>query len=768
MKNWQKTTFFERQPFVLLSLTAMAGILTSVYVSLSLPVWGGCAAFALLFLILLKKSGRRCLSGLGVLCFFLFGLLSSAWMQPSSVPEGSYSVRAIVCDSPKVNEEKDHVSVYLRDVLLTNEAGESYQLSKVYWTYYGIDEEMPEAGREVCFQAKLYHPQGQVNPNGFNFRLYLQRSGISNCLYGRDDFLQGGQMYSDFRTMILSLRLAIGRRLDTLFGEQSAFPKALLLGEREDMPEAVNEAFSKSGIAHVLAVSGLHVGLLAGALLLILQRFVYPRTRAIILDIFLLLYCLLLDFTPSVIRASVMLAVVVFFKNRLERLDGLWVLSLSLLVVLIIQPLELLSNGLILSFGAVLGICFFTDALGERLRGVIPSQRLRSGAAATLGATAGTAIPSALMFHRFAPLSLVVSPLVCLLLGVLLPIYALILLIGSIWLPVAMLLAQPMQGLTRVIQDVILWTGNLSFATLRVPNIPLPFIPFFIALLCVLSPYCALQKRKRGILLLALFFAGSGLHLATIDRALSYTQLSLGNNDSAILQDGRKTVVVDTGEEADDLCSYLLAKGRSIDTLILTHLHADHCLGTLELLEEDIPIGQVILPYRALNGAVSEQCAALITQLGEKGIPVRYMAAGETLECGRIKMTVLWPYENAVRSMQDLNDYSLTILCEMGETRLLLMGDLSGIYDHYAAEKADILKVAHHGGKNETTEAFLSAVQPQIAVVSASGRSGKPSEEVLERLEKVGADAYITGLSGAVRIECTQGGVVVRPFRKEE
>lgn len=768
MMNWQKTAFFERQPFVLLSLAAMAGILMSVFVPLSLLVWGGCAALSSVCLVLLKKSGRGCLYGLGVVCFFLFGLLSAAWMQPSAVPEGNYFVRAIVCDTPRTDEEKEHVSAYLRDVRLTDAEGGDYRLSKVYWTYYGIEEELPEAGREVTFQARLYHPQGQVNPNGFDFRLYLNRSGIANCLYGRSDFVQSGQMYSDFRTMILSLRLAVGRRLDTLFGEQSALPKALLLGEREDMPEAVSEAFSKSGIAHILAVSGLHVGLLAGALLLMLRKLIYPRTRAVILDVFLILYCLLLDFTPSVVRASVMLAVSVFFKNRLERVDGLWVLSFSLLIVLLIQPLELLSNGLILSYGAVLGIIFFADATNERLCGVIPSPKIRSGAAATVGATVGTAIPSALMFHRFAPLALIVSPLVCLLLGVLLPVYALILLIGSIWLPVAMLLAQPVQTLTKLIQDIILWTGNLPFAVLRVPDIPLPLIPFFIALPCVLSPYCALQKRTRRALLLALLIAGSGLHIVTLDRALSYTQLSFGNNDSAVLQDGRRTVVVDTGDDAKDLCSYLLAKGRGIDTLVLTHLHADHCLGTLDLLEESIPIGQVILPEGALKGNVSERCAALVTLLEEKDIPVRYVAAGEIIECGRIRMTVLWPYADTVRAMQDLNDYSMALLCEMGDVKLLLAGDLSGVYDRYAAQKADILKVSHHGGKNETSEEFLSVVQPQLAVVSAGGRGGKPSDEVLERLNAIGTETYITGKSGAVRIECTQAGIVVRPFRKEE
>ena len=760
-------TLTDSRPLVVPALGAGAGIALGVLASGEPLFWLIGIFLSLICTILLKKAGKNVIPGFTMLALFIFALNASIAVNPTLPSEGIYAVQGVVNEKAEVDEE-GHSTIYLRDLKITDAQEEISYVAGAYWTAYGLFTDQTQAplpGETIRFTAKLYYPKGRTNPSGFDFRLYLLRKGATIGLYGKDNYLDTGIRQTDFHSVSYSIRSALSSRLDTLFKDNSALPKALLLGESESLPEETRESFARSGVAHVLAISGLHVGLLAGALALLLKRFLFPRARAIVISLFLLLYCFLLDFSPTVVRASILMAAVLFNLSWGRKADIMSVLALSFMVILAIQPLDLFSSGFQLSFCAVLGIILLKNCLSKVLF-FIRNVKIRSAFVTTISALLGTLIPASLIFHRFSIIGIIISPLVCALLSLLMPCYVLTLIIGSLIPPLGLALGSVFGTVTEWLQNGIVFLGNLSFSSVHIPDIPWPLIPALVSLLIFLSPYTVLSIKKKTIIFSILFLFGCAGHLFTMDNGQSYTLFDTGNADCAVVQDGRTTAVIDTGDNASDLCSYLLSKGRNIDTLFLTHLHSDHCLGVNDLIDEGILIGRVILPFDAEKSDVSADCLAVMKRLKDYGVPILYAAKGDVFHVGGISLSVLWPEEGTVWPGQDANIYSMVLLCEMSETSLLLSSDITGDYDHYINQKADVLKVAHHGSKNDTSLQFLEAVHPSVALISASYLSN--TTDTLDKLHENSTAAFITGMSGAIRIEPSATGVVVKPFTKSE
>ena len=175
-----------------------------------------------------------------------------------------------------------------------SETGEEYHYDKAYWSYTPKvgDTFLPVDGQQVQFSGTVYAPRGQTNPYGFSFKNYLL---VRNCRVGisgmRDETWLSPikEKPDDVR---ITLRQSLSNKMDELFSKNAHLPKALLLGERDELADNTVQAFRKSGIAHILAISGLHVSLLAGMLLWLLSRFhIKPSLRYSTVAAFLLFYC---------------------------------------------------------------------------------------------------------------------------------------------------------------------------------------------------------------------------------------------------------------------------------------------------------------------------------------------------------------------------------------------------------------------------------------------------------------------------------------------
>ena len=623
---------------------------------------------------------------------------------------------------------------------------------------------MPREGDEISFSAYLYHPSVRDNPYGFDFRMFLLQKGVAVGISGAKEAEIIGHPGRGFDSLFYHTRKFFQNRLQQIFGKHSALPETLLLGERENLPEETQNSFSDAGVAHLLSVSGLHVGLLAGALMFFLRKLLLPKKRCYVLGGFLLLYCGLLEFSAPVVRASLLL--MLGQARRLVRRanDPVTTLSAAFLLILLIRPLDLFSLGFQLSFGAVLGIFCLGPQL-DKMLAFIRIREIREGIGVTLAASAGIAIPTIQGFHSFSLIGILINPMACAAFSVLLPAYALVMIIGCIFPGVGKVLAIPVNFIGEMIVTAIEAAGEISFATLQVVRFPWYLVLAVIFCLVLCTRYVLWPGRKRIALGVLSVLVSLGIWQGTICRDVQYIQFSMGQQDAAMILDGKETVLIDAGEYGGDLADYLLSTGRNADRVIITHLHSDHFMGLREIMAEEIAIGKIYLPIRAEEMVIDLDCAELLMEIREKKIPIEFLSAGNSILTERTRIDILWPIEGTMIPLQDANRYPLGMLMDLDGVTIFSAGDLEGNYECYAARDADILKVSHHGSNKSTGEEFLRMVSPRAALITANAQNRNlPHADLLSRLAQFDISVYNTGETGAVMIRCRDGEAFVTAY----
>lgn len=755
--------FHHQRPLVALAFCYGLGIGAGVYFSL----WKSVAILGLLLSLplvwLLPKIRVRRIAA--ALCIALFlGMGYGGQKAHPTLPEtGSYTVEAIVAQDVALRENGNAYS-FLEQVHLRNAQGEQY-LSRAYWTFVPDAETvLPLEGQRLQFTARLYQPPEQMNPYGGNFRLYLLQQGAVAGLTGNKEMTLLDAPGRGIRSFFYGLRRQGTALLAQLYGENAALPQALLLGVRDQLPEEMRQGFANAGIAHILSVSGLHVTLLGYALLWPFRKRQGLRGKTGLLGGFLLFYCALLDFSAPVVRASILMMLNLVRRSIRRAPDPLTALAAAFLLILLFRPLDLFSVGFQLSFLAVLGMIALLPHL-ERLTDRLNHPELVQGLNVSLAASAGVALPAVTTFHQLSVIGLLVSPLACGLSEVLLPAYALSLLAGMLWLPAGKALAWPLGYATNLFSKAAQWLGELPFAAVRLPTPPW-FVVLAIAICaCIATRFVALPRRKKAWVISGLLGVALVIWPFTVCRDVQYIQLAAGQADCALILDGDSTTLIDAGENGNDLASFLLSTGRRADTLVLTHLHSDHFGGVEALLDERISIGRVYLPSGAEKMEIDAAGQEILQRLREAGVPIFYLQAGDSFSTARCSFRVVWPAAEAAPEGGSANRYSLAMLCELDGVRLLTTGDMDGLYEHYAAAEADILKVAHHGSKSATGDAFLDAVSPRAALITGNGHSeSHPHPQLLSRLAEREVLVYNTGECGAVTLLCHQGEARIQTF----
>ncbi len=773
--------FYAARPLVCATLCYGAGVLLGASRPFQwLWVWGLLAACLLALVWFL--SGRKTALGIFPALFFLGLVWASVCANPVRPPEGNYAFTGIVEGRVRYKED-GQVACTLSHVTLDGLS----LAGSAYWTFYAREGEVPpvlENGSRVSFSGKLYHPGGLQNPHGFDFDMYLKQRNISVCLYGQDGLqITPTQSVWD-GSIAYRLRTALTQALYKTMGGKASLASVMLLGADDQLPEEAREDFRITGTAHVLSISGLHVAYLAAMMVWLLKLFrLSPKTRFFIVAVFLAAYSWLVGMSAPVIRSMLMFLAYLGARLLGRAHDPLTSVSAAFLAFLLVKPLDLLSPGFQLSFGAVLAMLILGEPLFKWQKKRFPGKRQRMHgrirrflyrqwenikALPVLGLTAqiGVALPLAAWYHEISLLGIFVNLLVIPYVSVLILAYLLALVLSPLGI-----IGQAMGTLAGWLTDALLVMVDIAAdvpgMAVTVPSPTLPVVLGIIAFLLLLSPYVLCRGRKRALLLVsaAVFAMGSGL--AFTNRDVRYIQLSIGDADAAILEDGAYTAVIDTGETGTEVADYLRGEGRSVDALILTHLHMDHAGGLARLLEEEIDIQCVYIPEGAETAQPDAEGLMQLAMIRNAGIPVKTLRAGDKLTSPRTKLTVLYPQKGTVRPGQDANHSSLVSYLQMENVSLLTTGDITGEYEMYAASKADILKVPHHGSANSTYDDFLNAVDPKTALLSCSGLGALPSLKTVERLTGHKIPLYRTDQSGAVTLLVQGNSFQVQPFLKE-
>ncbi|MCS7194886.1 MAG: DNA internalization-related competence protein ComEC/Rec2 [Meiothermus sp.] len=583
-------------------------------------------------------------------------------------------------------------------------------------------------GRYVL-EGHLLRPQGRRNPGGFDQGTWLRGLGVSAVLQARKvvRFEPARREPRDWFRQQLTVGLS---------PPAAALVAALTLGERRDLGSTYEE-FQRAGLAHALALSGLHVGILAAFFVLVLYR-LGPWRYLAALGL-LLFYLWLVGPQPSLVRAVIMAGVVLvgLFLGR-GKAGLLPALALALFIHLSLEPHVIFSLSAQLSYLAVLGIALVLPRL-PRLSGW--RQWLWASLSITLAAQV-LILP--LLLHHFHQLPLI-SPLANLLV---LPLLNLLVPLGFLKLLTGSLLAAPTEALSNLTLGLVGWLSEGP--QLRWGEIgPVGFALYYLGILpLVLGLYGKVQWPKA---------LGLAATTALVSLASQYPsraelwQLDVGQGDATLVRlPGGVEVLVDGGRgwAYPTLARALRALGvDEIDLLVATHPDGDHVEALLQVIQ-NFPVGLLVMGPKAAGNPLDE---ALRKTAQSHRVPILEAKAGTHLSIARAHLRFLGPQGDEVED----NQRSLVFILQYGQRKVLFTGDAPTSSEaRWPAEEVDILKVGHHGSESSTGEALLAAFQPKIALIGVGNNPyGHPTRAVLERLHRHGVKIRRTDLEGAIRIE---------------
>lgn len=558
---------------------------------------------------------------------------------------------------------------------------------------------------------------------------------------------------------------------------------AMAAGDRRGIPDSDQTALARSGIAHLLAVSGMHICFLVSLLSLFTGS--DPRRRAAVCLPVVVIFALAVGGRASVLRAC-LIWVFALLAPVLGREEDTWsALSAALALLLLWNPLSAANVGLQLSFAAVVGITLVTPRIFaglRKLRVPIPKDAprwkaclagllnrlvglLRNVLASTLGALVFTVPLSA---YYFGTLSLA-APLTNLLV---LPVAAAVFaaglvtgLVGFVSPAAAGAMGRLLAWGGRYILAVARGIGGLTHSAVALQG---DYYPGF--LLCayglILMAVLWRGQRRRWWVFVAcggVVLAAAALltRLSFYSGDLTVTVLDVGQGQSVLLASDGETALVDCGgnraDDAGDIAAdHLLNAGeRRLDKLILTHYHDDHTNGLAALFDR-LDIGEVILPL------VEEDldCQSWILALAaEEQAAVTWISADQTASLGEAQLQIFAPLGKG-----EANEAGLSVLATAGDFDVLITGDMGSTVEkrlvkYHELPRCEVLVAGHHGAADSSGETLLNAVRPQSVLISVGrNRYGHPAPETLARLREADADIYRTDQDGTITVTAASGG----------
>lgn len=737
-----------------------------------------CLGFALAGIVLLSSS------------FYYFSNLYNEFDKTSDI-----KIRAFVKDI-EIKDEKISLvisegrginsicNIYYKKSI-GNDGGNNRELSKSI-----------KVGDEIVVSGKRKIPKLARNPEMFNYRLYLKSKKISSLINAKSVDINGtneSKLWKFRRKLYSKKREFISKFDDSNDGknkEVQGFIQGVLFGDTSLLDDDIGDEFRKNGTAHVLAVSGLHIGFIISMLrFLSRSNKTVPVTALIIL--ILILYGELTGWNISTIR-SVIIAIMALISFYIKRpFDLLSSVSMASILILSISPYYLFNLGFQMSFLAMLGITFISNSIGKlfggKFGGLIGIQMLMTSY-------------SAFAFNILNPLSIIINIPVVFIISIIVPLGLILILLNiifDIWAGFLIKMIINLSRLTIFINHFLYLGGSTS---LNVRSRGLLFFSLSIGVLVfIFSEQVKIwiirrDKRRIFISLLTMIFFISALTMPFNNkfRGDEIVFIDVGQGDAIhvrtanmlikgrnIMFDGGGSSDYDVGEKV--LKPYLLKNGAGkVDFAFISHLHEDHYKGMSEL-SRDFPIERLFLDKLYKDGKDGKNDKPNEIYSRERN----FLEIGDAIKVDKdIEITVLWPYIDDYNSDEaeekgiendgindgektGENDKNMVVMLRYRKIKLMITGDLTGEdeekmleyykrhYGNYKMLRCDILKSPHHGSRYSNSEKFLRAVSPRAVVIQAGENNiyGHPHKETLERIKRLGIDIYRTDQSGAIGVD---------------
>ena len=653
-------------------------------------------------------------------------------------------------------------------------------------------------GQTITVFGEIHKIPPAKNPGEFDFVTYSKSRGICCQMFGEEIRMVNWKYNKITETLRRGKEWANLRLIRDAGEEDGAIFSAALLGEKSGVPKEIKSLYQKNGIAHLLAISGLHLSFAGLLLYRILRRCgLSYGICGLSGTVVIILYGILTGGSPSVIRSVIMMSAGFLAAYLGRTYDLLSAASLSLFVLSFHSPFLLTQGGVQLSFGAIFAIGTGMPRIHDWLGRQTPFAGVLSASFSIQMAT----LPIILSHYYQTPLyGILLNAIVVPLMGGVLCSGLGILLLGSISSYAGMAASGTGHYILKFYHFLCTNISSLPHASLtlgRPKTGQLLIYGFYLAIL-LLFFWLGDRGRKKKLekevttetermvpyikkwIILAMIY-GVGLFLVQPKpvNGLEVLFLDVGQGDGILLRTKKSVVLVDGGSSSNSsLGEYTLAPClkyygiTKVNYAFVSHGDSDHLSGIRYLLEheKDIIIETLMLPDL---GKEDEGLMKLVELAAAKNTKVHYLMEGDQVFMAALKFTCLYP--GRTDSAENPNEESEVLKADYGDLHILFTGDIGNKEEKLLLERRQVreqlkeinlLKTAHHGSKFSSAAPFLDAIKPRWAVISYGEKNsyGHPHKEVLDRFRERKIPVFHTAKQGAIMFWTDGERVRVRTF----
>lgn len=602
-----------------------------------------------------------------------------------------------------------------------------------------------------------------------------------------------------------TLKKAISTTIEKNLGKASGFIKALIIGDSSGINKSDYEVLKRAGLLHIASVSGQHVGILSGIILMFLSKLKNKLIKYSLCVCAIFTLAAICSFNPAVMRALIMStitfsALIIGRKGSIENSFGI-----SILLILGSSPFLIYSPSFLLSFAATFGIValfkplsrFFFTYIFIKFSYIpdIISRSLISYFILSLACIITTLPFSFLLFGEASLMGLFSNPLCMSAINIVFFLSIILLLLSPISLVFAVkhFIAFIINMGVNYIMFVSKFLSSASFFGFDLSKIDLSMFKaddiasywwlFLLGmfLIALFFPFSKKKKSKRKksaastviglfalvfIALIIIVFGNKNNNPAEGEMKIGY--LNIGQGSSSIILYNGQAVVADCGgtiSPGEKAAQFLRINGATrISKIILSHLHSDHVNGLADLCDA-YEVDEIIIPYTEGDTSLYVEITMIAA---EHDIALNIIDSDQNFEIGDASFYILTNHLNPGAS--DQNENSLVIITQLGDFRAMFTGDITKasekrLIEYYSDLSVNVLAVPHHGSKHSSSEVFLNQVNPELSIISAGLKNsyGHPAEEALARLINYG-DILITKDCG--NIELITNGITMDIYKE--
>lgn len=672
-----------------------------------------------------------------LLCFFFILGISISFVHESSNLEEfidkEIHIEAVIDGRDKKTAELEKYIINIKKVNNKKITSEKSILTI-------IGEKDIKLGSTIIIKTTPKIPLENSNPGLFNYRTYLKGKKINTIMtantYDIKD-IDSANIPIRYRIKESAIKTINESFKPYLNEANNSLINSIILGDTDYLNETNVKLYRDMGLSHILAVSGLHIGIVSSFLMFVISRLgIKRKTNVLITLAFIWSYGFLIGYPPSILRASLLFSFLYLSKIVHRPYDSIDILSLAALILLIMNPYSLFSVGFQLSFIASASILLFSDKISLIF---YPIKGKLVDTVSTLFAVNIGVLPiQAYYFNRISILGFVANILIV-------PILSFSLVIAFAMIAVELM----MPVFNSILGPILNWSLNLQFSILKIlEKIPINIIKvfspeiisiiFLYGLLLILFGFIDVKSFGKNVektvlvyLLILILF-----NVFNMEENMEIHFIDVGQGDSIYIRSGKKNLLIDTGGSIFKnnniperiLIPYLEKKGVSkLDAVFISHFHEDHCQG-LPLILENFDVENIFISHTPSDPYLNILDDSRLT----------YLKKGDKIIIDKnTNFDVLWPIDN-MEYDENLNNKSMVGILKYKDRKIMFTGDMEQRVEKAILEdleEVDILKVGHHGSNTSSTEEFLEATNPKIGVISV-GRNNiykHPDRQVLDR-----------------------------------